>query len=291
MKTHIKSITAGLAFIAFVFLPVACEKKAVVGSSSGNSDAGLDEPIVDWEFEELATTELRSVPLGESFERARQAFASGDIPKATEQIKLVAGYFTREAETRSGRNQEAFADYGRELSNLASLMETEGDVTAEDLDEIFANAHLILALDRASGAQAAADENKSEDAGDNMRAAVDHARQALLQVGEKATAEMSSAGEALERSLGSIETGAEHAKEKTVSAAKRTRDYTLSVTHLVAGKIKEGKDSTARKTKEATGKLIERTGKAVEKMGHRMETTGGRIKPVPTDAEGGEPDR
>jgi hypothetical protein len=91
--------------------------------------------------------------------------------------------------------------------------------------------------------------------------------------------------------LGSIETGAEHAKEKTVSAAKRTRDYTLSVTHLVAGKIKAGKDSTARKTKEATGKLIERTGKAVEKMGHRMETTGGRIKPVPTDAEGGESDR
>lgn len=285
MKTHIKSITAGLAFIAFVFLPVACEKKAVVSSPSGNSDAAHDEPIVDWEFEELATTELRSVPLSESFERARQAFVSGDSPRAIEQINLVAGYFAREAETRSGKNRESFADYGLELSNLASLMETEGEVTAEDLDEIFANAHLILSLDRASSAQAAAEENTREDVDDNMRAALDHARQALRQVGEKASTEMSNAGDAIERSLASIETGAEHAKDKTVSAAKKTRDYTLSVTHLVAGKIKEGKDSTARKTKEATGKLIERTGAAVEKMGHRMESTGSKIKPEPKDEE------
>ena len=164
MKTHIKSIATGLAFISFVLLPVACEKAAEENTAMGNSGSNSDETIVDWEFEELTVTELRAVPLSESFQRARQAFASGDNAKAIEQIKLVADYFAREAESRSGENQEAFADYGRELSNLASLMETEGEVTSEDLDEIFANAHLILALDRASSAQAAAsDDDKHED--------------------------------------------------------------------------------------------------------------------------------
>jgi hypothetical protein len=290
MQTYIKYITAGLAFIFLVLLPVACNKPNGEDSAKRSSNAAIDEPIVDWEFEELTTIELRFVPLSESFERARQSFASGDNAKAIEQIKLVADCFAREAQTRSGKNQEAFADYGQELSNLASLMETEGEVTAEDLDEIFANAHLILALDRASSAQAAASEDKPGDAGENMKAAVDHTRQALRQIGEKATSEMSKAGEAIEHSVLSLETGVEHAKEKTVSAAKKTRDYTLSVTHQVADKIKEGKESTTRKTKETTGKLIERTGSAVEKMGHRIETTGSKIKTQPTDAEDSVPE-
>lgn len=290
MKTYIKSITAGLAFISFILLPVACNKPTGEDSAKGNSDSSLDEPIVDWKFEKLTTTELRSVPLSESFEYTHRAFASGDNAKAIEQIKLVADCFAREAETRSGKNREAFADYGQELSNLASLIETEGEVTTEDLDEIFANAHLILALDRSSSAEAAAREDKPGDVGDNMKAAVDHTRQALRQIGEKATTEMSKAGEAIEHSLLSLETGAEHAKEKTVSAAKKTRDYTLSAAHQVADKIKEGKESTTRKTKETTGKLIERTGKAVEKMGHRVETTGSKIKPQPTDKEDSVPE-
>lgn len=290
MKTHIKSVGTVLAFISFVLLPAACKKASGEDSGKGKTDAALDEPVVDWEVEELTITELRAIPLSESFGRARQAFVSGDNAKAAGQVKLVAGFFAREAKTRSGRNQEAFDEYGRELSKLASLMETEGEVTAEDLDEIFANAHLILALDRASSAQAAASEKKRGNAGEDMRAAVDHTRQALRQVGEKATTEMSRAGEAIERSVESLGAGAEHAKEKTVSAAKRTRDYTLSVTHLVGEKIKEGKKSTTRKTKEATGKLIERTGKAVEKMGKRMEATGGKIKSEPTGAEESESD-
>ena len=290
MKTHIKSITSGLACISFLFLPVACEKAMEDKSSAASSDTTPEEAIVDWEFEELTITELRAVPLSESFERARKALASGDNAAAIDQIKLVEGFFAREAETRRGKNREAFGEYSGELSNLASLLETEGEVTEKDLDEIFANAHLILALDRASSAQAAASEDKPEGVGENMRAAFDHARQALHQVGEKAGEEMTKAGEAIEKSLVSIETGAEHAKEKTVSAAKRTRDYTLSVTHLVGEKIKEGKKSTTRKTKEATGKLIERTGKAVEKMGQRMEATGSKLKPESTDAEGGDSD-
>jgi predicted nucleic acid-binding Zn-ribbon protein len=285
MKTHIKSIGAGLACISFLLLPVAC-KKAEEKSSAAASDATPDEAIVDWEFEELTTTELRAVPLSESFARARKAFDSGDNATAIEQIKLVAGFFAREAETRSGKNKEAFGEYGRELSNLASLLETEGEVAEKDLDEIFANAHLILALDRASSAQAAASENKPGDVGENMRAAVDHARQALRQVGEQASTEMSKAGDAIEHSVGAIESGAESAKEKTISAANSTRDYTLGVTRQVGEKIKEGKESTTRKTKEATGKLIERIGKAVEKMGHRMEAKGSEIQVEPTEGEG-----
>ena len=288
MKTHIKSITVGLALIFLVLLPVACNKTPEENMAKENADAVLDESIVDWEFEELTVTELRAVPLSESFERAREAFVSGDTAGAIEQIKLVADFFAREAETRSGENQEAFEEYSQELSELASLLETEGDVTEEDLDEIFANAHLILALDRAASAQAAARENHPEEVTENVSAAIDHTKQALRQIGKITTNEISKAGEAISQSLSTLNTGAELAKEKTISAANKTRDYTFDITRLVGEKIKEGKESTTRKTKEVTGELIERTGKAVEKMGKRMETTGSKIKPETTDQESSE---
>lgn len=277
------TITTGLTLLALMLS--ACNKNPEKTSLNKDLGDAVDQSIADSQFEELTITELRPVQLSEIFERTREAFSLGDTKKTIEQVKTVASFFAREAETRSDDTQAAFDDYSKELITLASLLETEGLVLEEDLDEIFANAHLILALDRANNAQTAAKKNLREKVGENTQAAIDHAKQALRRTGKRATAEMSRAGDAIERAVTSIDDGAELAKEKAISAANKTRDYTLSTTQLVKEKIKEGKESTTRKNQDVIGKLIERTGKSVEKMGRQMKNTGTKIKPETADPE------